>query len=114
HQGLGTAKNFDEAFRLFSQAADLHFYDALGNLGVLYINGEGVKQDPFKAVELFQQGSARGNAYCMYLYARCLESGAGAQPNRLAAESWYKKSAEAGNARALDWCKKNGVPVSAR
>ncbi len=114
HQGLGTTKNFEEALRLFTQAKDLHFYDALGNLGVLYMNGDGVREDAPKAVELFEQGSRNGSASCMYLYARCLESGNGVPLNRASAESWYKKSAEAGNPRALDWCRKNGVIVSTK
>ncbi len=114
HQGIGVAKNYDEAFQLFSQAQALKFDDAVGNVGVLYINGDGVKPDARKAVELFQQGARDGNAYCMFLLARCLEIGTGTEQNGLAAETWYRKSAEAGNPRALEWCRKNNLQITPR
>lgn len=114
HRGIGTAKNFGEAFRLFSGASEVGFDDATGNLGVLYINGDGVKKDEGKAVDLFQQGARRGNAYCMFLLARCHELGSGTPRNQLAAEGWYKKSAEAGNPRAQEWCRRNRVPFTPR
>ena len=110
-KGIGTLRNEEEAFRLFAQAHELGFGDATGNLGVLYIRGEGVRQDVGKAVNLFQKGARDGNAACMYFLAQCLESGTGTDANQLAAETWYKKSAAAGNALAADWCRRNGIAL---
>jgi TPR repeat protein len=112
HQGLGTPRNYQEALKLFTQAHDLGFEDAAGNLGVLYINGDGVPRDAQKAVSLFAEGAQRGSAYCMYLLARCLESGTGINGNPFQAEAWYRKAAAAGNPMAIAWCNSNHVPIS--
>ena len=39
----------------------------------------------------------------------CLENGLGVTKNLLQAQNWYRKAAEAGDRRAADWCRKNGV-----
>ena len=112
HDGVGVAKNFAEAFRLYTQAADLGYMISLGNLGVLYVNGDGVKRSPQKAVEIFIRGVTGGDATCMYFYAQCFETGTGVPANRLLAQTWYKKAAEAGNPRAAAWCRKEGIPFT--
>jgi len=111
HQGRGLEPNFAEAKRLFDEAVKRGHLDALGNLGVLYINGDGVPRDLLKAVELFSDGSRKGNAYCMYLYARCLESGTGVAANEKEARHWYFKSAVLGHPGAIAWCKARGVGI---
>jgi TPR repeat protein len=109
HQGLGVTQDYEEARRLFKKAADLGSNEALGNLGVLYINGDGVPKSAQKAVEYFQRGAEANDGYCMYLYARCFESGTSVTPNPETAKLWYRKAAAAGALRAIEWCKKNGV-----
>ncbi len=104
---------FAEAFQHFTKASDLGSLDALGNLGVLYLNGEGVPSpDPKKAATLFEKGARAGNSFCMWLYARCVENGIGVGKNLLQAQGWYRKAAEAGDRRAADWCRKNSVPFT--
>lgn len=109
HQGLGVKQDYEEAQRLFKKAVDLGSTEALGNLGVLYANGDGVPKSEAKAVEYFQRGAEGNDGYCMYLYARCFESGTGVTPNPETAKLWYKKAAAAGVIRAVEWCKKHGV-----
>ena len=111
HQGLGVPRNYDQAFKLFSRARDLGFEDAAGNLGVLYMNGDGVTRDPRKAVNLFDEGAQKGSPYCMFLLAKCLESGTGINANQFEAEAWYRKAAAGGNPMAVQWCNANHVPV---
>ncbi len=106
--GIGGREDFAEAFRLFTKAADRGYLEALGNLGVLYINGEGVPApNPKKGAELFEKGARGGNAFCMRFYAQCLENGIGVGKNQLQATNWYRKAADAGDRRAIDWCRKN-------
>lgn len=112
-RGVGVGRDAAEARRLFERAADLGQPDALGNLGVLHMNGEGVARDPAKAVQCFERGAKKGSGFCMFLYARCLEGGIGIEANSLAATTWYRKAAVAGHPGAIDWCRKNGVPVAA-
>ncbi len=108
-KNLSGESHFTEAFQLFTKAYDRGSLDALGNLGVLYLNGEGTAADPKKAAGLFEKGARSENAFCMWLYARCLENGIGVGKNLIQAQNWYRKSAEAGDRRAADWCRKNSV-----
>jgi serine/threonine protein kinase/TPR repeat protein len=104
--------NYTESVRLFSQAQELGFLDAQGNLGVLYIYGQGVPRDESKAFALFQDGAEKGNALCMFFYAMCFDGGVGVQRNREAARSWYVRAAQGGNKTAIEWCKKNNIPLA--
>ncbi len=104
--------NFDESVRLFSQAKELGFLDAQGNLGVLYIYGQGVPKDEKQAVALFRDGAGKGNPLCMYFYAMCFEGGVGIDKDRKAARTWYVRAAQGGNRTAIEWCKKNNIPLA--
>lgn len=97
------------AFKLFEEAAQDGFLEAQGNLGVMYMNGETVPADPKKAVALWKEGAEKGDEICMVFYATALENGAVGQPDMAAAKEWYRKAARLRNARAIDWCIKNGV-----
>lgn len=99
-----------EAFRLFAQARDLGFDDALANLGALYINGEGVQKNVQAGVDLFREGVSKGNGNCMFNYARCLEKGLpGVAVDKAAARLMYAQAAQAGNVPAQRWCRDNHV-----
>ena len=109
-QGIGTEVNPDKAFRLYSSAAEAGFNHSLGNLAVLYITGKGGKRpDPLKAINLLQKGGRAGDDFCLYLYARCIESGTGVKADKNMAREMYKKAAEAGSREAQKWCAENHV-----
>jgi TPR repeat protein len=61
--------DFSESVKLLSRSQELGFLDAQGNLGVLYICGQGVPKDESKAFALFQDGAEKGNPLCMFFYA---------------------------------------------
>jgi TPR repeat protein len=115
HKGIGMAQNDAEAFRLYNQAASLHYLDSVGNLGVLYLTSEATdlrKNVPARtqaAVKLFRDGAKENNAFCMYLYARCLEAGNGMPQDVNAATDWYRRAAEGGNRAAQDWCRQHQI-----
>jgi TPR repeat protein len=48
----------------------------------------------------------------MFNFARCLEGGLGVPKNEIQAQEWYRKAAEAGEARAANWCKTHKVPFT--
>ena len=104
--------NFSESVKLFSQSQELGFLDAQGNLGVLYIYGQGVPKDERKAFALFQDGAEKGNPLCMFFYAMCFEGGVGVDKDWKAARSWYVRAAQGGNRTAIEWCKKNNIPLA--
>jgi len=103
--------DYRKAFDLFTKASDRGLLDAQGNLGVLYINGQGVEKDPAKAAALFKDGADQKNPLCMYFYAMCLEGGLGVEKNKNEAEAMYRAAAKLGNGKALDWCRANGVSL---
>ncbi|MGH8092280.1 MAG: serine/threonine-protein kinase [Chthoniobacterales bacterium] len=115
HKGIGIAGNDRKAFELYRTAANLNYLDSVGNLGVLYLTsdatdlGKDEAARTRKAVDLFRGGARRNNAFCMYLYGRCLELGTGVNANPAEASEWYRRAAEAGNRPAQDWCRQHNV-----
>ncbi len=115
HKGLGVNRDDAEAFRLYSQAAKLGYLDSNGNLGVLYLTSDATdlgKNETARtnsAIRLFREGARGNNAFCMYLYARCLEAGTGVAANPTEASEWYRRAAEGGNRSAQEWCRQHQV-----
>lgn len=58
----GLSINPRKAVKLFKRAVEAGNVDAMVSLGSMYIEGEGVKQDKEKAMQLFQMASDRGDA----------------------------------------------------
>ncbi|GAT32025.1 serine/threonine protein kinase [Terrimicrobium sacchariphilum] len=104
-------RDYAKAFDFFSKASAGGLLDAQGNLGVLYINGQGVEKDPAKAAALFKEGAEQKNPLCMYFYAMCLDGGFGVEKNASEAREMYRAAARLGNAKALDWCRSKGVSL---
>ena len=102
-------RQFDQARKIYEDAAAAGYALSLSNLGVLYMNGEGVQRSPEIAANLFKQGAEKGDAIGMFFYAGCLEQGLGLQKDTKAAVEWFKRAARAGNRRAIEWCRLNGV-----
>jgi len=114
-RGTGVKTDFAEAFRLFTRAAEMGNLKATGNLGVLYMTGRGVPAaNPKRAAELFEKGARAGDGSCMFNFAQCLEEGIGTAKNQLQSQAWYRKSAEAGDPRAADWWRRQGLPPTPR
>jgi len=110
-RGDGVPVDLNEAFKLISRSAELGCEIAKGNLGELYMRGGGVTADPKKATEIFAEGAKAGNVFCMVHYAHSLEFGEGIDKKFLEAAYWYGKAAQAGDPKAVLWCKKHAVVV---
>lgn len=98
HRGLNyaSAKNYAEAYRCFSRAAQ-HGYDvAQFNLGQCYRLGHGVKPDTLKAVDYYKMAAMQGQEEAQYNLAECYMQGYGVQRDSIEAEKWYRKAAELG------------------
>jgi serine/threonine protein kinase/TPR repeat protein len=102
-------RQFDQARKYYEQAAAQGYPLSLSNLGVLYMNGEGVQRSPEVAANLFKQGAEKGDPTAMCFYAGCLQEGLGLQKDSKGASEWFRRSARAGNLRAIEWCRNNGV-----
>ena len=70
------------------------------NLGLMYANGEGVKQDYFKAVEWIQKAAEQGNAEAQNKLGFMYEKGQGVEQDYIKAVEWYQRAAEQGHAEA--------------
>jgi serine/threonine protein kinase/TPR repeat protein len=102
-------RDFDQARKFYEEAAAEGYPLSLSNLGVLYMNGEGVQRSPEIAANLFKQGAEKGDPLGMCFYAGCLAEGLGLQKDSKGAAEWFKRSARAGNPRAIEWCRNNGI-----
>jgi serine/threonine protein kinase/TPR repeat protein len=113
-RGRGTAVDTRKAFSLMKHASDLGDVNAMGNLGIYYMNGlGGVRRDPVMAASLFKQGAEKKSAICMYYYAVCLHDGVpGVPANPAEAVSYYRASAEAGFPPAREWCQQHKVSLA--
>ena len=54
--------NFEEAFKLFTTAAEEGLAEAQHNLGLMYASGKGVPQDTNKAAEWYRLAAEQGLA----------------------------------------------------
>jgi serine/threonine protein kinase/TPR repeat protein len=102
-------RQFDQARKFYEDAAAAGYALSLSNLGVLYMNGEGVRRSPELAANLFKQGAEKGESGGMFFYANCLQDGLGVPKDLKAAADWFRRSARAGNQRAIEWCRQNGI-----
>ncbi|BCT66955.1 GIY-YIG nuclease family protein [Nitrosospira sp. NRS527] len=67
YYGLGEyLQDYDEAFRLYRQAAKLGSLPAYGQIAEIYNRGEGVPADERKALDTYKQGAAKGSVYCYW------------------------------------------------
>ncbi len=101
---------FDQSRKYYEDAAAAGYALSLSNLGVLYMNGEGVARSPEIAANLFKQGAEKGDPNGMFFFAGCLEEGLGVPKDYKMAVEWFKRSARAGNPRAVEWCRTHGIP----
>ena len=117
---LGTCyrkqRKFQQARQSYEEAAAAGYALSFYNLGVLYMNGEGVSRSPKKAedqfrrsAELSKENAEKGDIISMFYYAGWLEQGIGVAKDAKAASEWFRRSARAGYAPAIDWCKRNGA-----
>jgi serine/threonine protein kinase/TPR repeat protein len=107
---------FELARRSFEGAATAGYALSYFNLGVMYMNGEGVPRSPRKgedqfrhSAELFRQGAEKGDPVAMFYFASWSEQGIGVPKDGKTATEWYRRSARAGYPQAIEWCRRNSV-----
>ena len=95
-----SSENYTEAFKCFQKAAEQGNALAQCNLGFMYEDGRGVKQDYFKAFEWWQKAAEQGNALAQYNLGVMYQYGQGVKQDYFKAVEWYQKAAEQGYAKA--------------
>lgn len=98
--GPDALANEGQPFYWLIQAATNGHPIAQSNLGIAYLKGEGVPQNPQIAAKWFEKSANQGNAYGQFNLARLFDIGEGVKKNSDCAALFYRKSAEQGLAAA--------------
>lgn len=93
-------KDYKTAFRIFSELAKQGDVKAQNKLGIMYHEGEGVKQDYKQAFICFQKAAEQGYAGAQTNFGRMYFNGEGVKQDYRQAVQWWTKAASQGNAEA--------------
>lgn len=107
-------KEYNEAFKLFNEAAALGYPDAVFNTAVCTMLGLGTEQDSIKGFISFRKAANLGNKAALHNLASCYMHGVGTHKNDSLAIKYYTLSAENGYAASqtiLADCYMKGIGV---
>ena len=92
--------DYPAAFKIMRKAAEDGNIKAINNVGLMYVNGEGIEQDDKAAFEWFFRAANKNNADAQYNLAFMYWTGRSVEQNTAEAMKWYHKAAEQGFADA--------------
>ncbi len=98
--GLGVAKDYGEAVRWYTKAAEQGNGEAQKGLGDCYYYGLGVAKDYGEAVRWYAKAAEQGLASAQCNLGICCEYGQGRKKDPVEAANWYRNAAEKGDAVA--------------
>ena len=84
----------DEAFRLFSESANLGCAAGQYGLGGCYSTGTGVKKDSKEAVRWYRMAAEQGHRTAMFDLSACYMNGDGVGKDQVEAMKWLRMAAE--------------------
>lgn len=93
-------EDFQTAFKEFKLSAHQGVAQAQFNLGVMYVNGQGVAQDNEEAVKWFRKAADQGHASAQNNLGFMYANGRGVAQDYAQAVYWYRKAADQGHAEA--------------
>ena len=93
-------ENYEEAARWYRMAAEQGVSEAQNNLGVMYKDGQGVKQDFKEAAHWFLLAAQQDNTLAQLNLGWLYHAGKGLRQNADSARYWYSKAAQKGHATA--------------
>ena len=96
-----TREDYQTAFKLWLPLAEQGDADAQYNLGLMYDNGRGVKQDDFEAVKWYRKAAEQGYADAQFNLGNMYANGRGVKQDDFEAVKWYRQAAEQGYAFGL-------------
>ncbi|MGN6147705.1 MAG: tetratricopeptide repeat protein [Rhizomicrobium sp.] len=91
------AKDYDKAYKLFTELADEYDVAAMRNVALMTRDGLGTEKDPERAQDMMKEAARRGLPTAQYDLGEMLLSGAAGKPNRKAALPWFELAASAGH-----------------
>ena len=104
-QGLTAYKQSDyqTAFKLWLPLAEQGNASAQFSLGVMYNNGQGVKQDDVEAVKWYRKAAEQGLAPAQVKLGAAYILGKGVQVNKSLAKEWFRKACGNGEQKACEF-----------
>jgi len=90
-------KDYLEAVKWYTKAAEQGFHGAQQNLGNAYFLGMGVKKDIKEAVKWYTKAAEQGNDGAQYNLGNAYFLGMGVKKDIKEAVKWYTKATEQGN-----------------
>jgi identified by metaGeneAnnotator len=84
--------DFKEALQIAEQGSA----KAQNDLGVMYANGQGVRQDPVQAVQWFRKAAEQGKAEAQNNLGEMYYKGEGVRQDYKQAVQWFRNAAEQG------------------
>lgn len=92
--------DYEDALAAFRKAAEYDHSGAIGNMALLYLNGQAVQQDVGQAVKLLERSSELGNLVATENLAEMYERGTGVGYNPARAILWYRRAESMGSVKA--------------
>jgi TPR repeat protein len=92
--------DYATAARLYHGLADQGDANAQNSLGVMYLRGQGAKQDNGEAMKWFRRAAALGSPEAQFNLAEMYFKGRGVDQDPLTAAKWYSRAAEQGLGQA--------------
>ncbi|ENW6316992.1 sel1 repeat family protein [Neisseria gonorrhoeae] len=89
-------------FRENLQAAEQGNAAAQFNLGVMYENGQGVRQDYVQAVQWYRKASEQGDAQAQYNLGLMYYDGRGVRQDLALVQQWLGKACQNGDQNSCD------------
>lgn len=102
HYGLGNIQqSYSEAKYWYEQGAKNNVAVSMNNLGVMYINGEGVSQNYNLGMDWYVKAANNGSGLAMRNIGNLYEDGKGVEKSYPKAKEWFEKAAAKGDAEAM-------------
>jgi len=95
-------ENFKEGLKFFEESAKQGNYDAMFDLGVLYMEGEVVKQDEKKAFDFFKASAEKGDAGSQFYLGVFYKEGKVVEQSDSQAKFWFEAAADQGDEDAIE------------
>lgn len=93
--------NYKQAKRYYERAMSLGNISAKVGLGILYLEGNGVKKNYKKAYELFYESAQQNSDFAQWLIGTMYEEGHGVSQDYKLAKERYEKASSNGSGSAL-------------
>ncbi|KAG2373129.1 hypothetical protein C9374_012861 [Naegleria lovaniensis] len=94
---------YSKAVKCFLRSAKQGCKEAQNNLGLMYLNGTGVKKDFTQAFEWLEKAAHQGCPTAQFNLGLLYEKGDGVQQDLKQANEWYQKAAQHNNAQHLPY-----------